>query len=221
MAIMTTLYSVRAYVEKRCTYLYTIYIATYNIKRADHRSFARYIVSIDAAMKILLVLRLAAATLVCLLLNGRVAANICSVMMTSAMDPSECPSVILEYDNECKTLQEVLNHVSRGSDPGNCAVVYVHTGDHYLTSPVNFSANSVHIIGVGNNISIICNYSEVHESSASAYMWLFENTRNIIIRNLNFYACPYPFRIQYAKDVYVADSSFRLVSFMYVYNYIV
>ena len=176
-------------------------------------SFTTLDSNLCVAMKIFLLQHLAVATLLSLLANDSVAAKVCPVMMISDMELSESqsPTHEQEDDGECMTLQQVLNRVSLGSGPVNCTAVYVHRGDHYLTSPVNFIANSVHIVGVGNNISIICNYSKVHETRGSEYMWLFQNNRNVIIRNLNFYACPYPFRILYAKDVYVADSSFRYV----------
>lgn len=126
---------------------------------------------------------------------------------------SDCSTAKLEdwepLDGECETLQQVLDLISATSYPANCTAVYVHAGNHYLTSPVNFSNEHVNIIGVGDNVSVICNYSMIHGSSGSEYMWLFENTVSVTLQNIEFYECPYPFRMLYVQNIYVTDSVFR------------
>lgn len=149
-------------------------------------------------------------TLVSILVNGSVAEidDNCPVKWAiSTNDLQNCSNIETISDDECKSLQQVLDMLS-SLDHVNCASISIKSGNHYLTSPVNFNARNVQMIGVGSIISITCEYSTVR-SNGSEYMWLFDNTTSVIIKNLDFYNCPYPFRILHTQHVYLVDSSFR------------
>ena len=125
-----------------------------------------------------------------------------------------------ESDVDCKPLQEVLDRLSSTSNQNysmDSAVVYLQSGYHYLTAPVNFTVDFVTLIGVGKTVSVSCNYTTVPEDvTGGEYMWLFEERSSVTLENLDFYHCPYPFRFVQAQNVNIFDCSFRSVDKLHV-----
>ena len=158
-----------------------------------------------------------------LLVTSRATANGCPVEIlvssgeldmpdSSGMGLGDCEG--LEHGPQgggCWSLQQALDRIASSSDqdPSNCTTLRVHDGEHYLTSPVDFSSiEHISMIGVGSNVSIVCNYSKSHENGSIEYTWLFQDTASVILQNIKFYGCPYPFRMIHVQSVYVMDSSF-------------
>ena len=148
--------------------------------------------------------------LLALLVVGRIAAE-CPVDLVINGNSTDDAT---DNGGKCKSLQEALERLSITSVTNvtvESAIIYVHSGYHYLTAPINFSANFVNVTGIGENVFITCNYPTKPEgiTGGEYYTWLFQETLSVTIENLEFYQCPYPFRILHTQNVHIIDSSFR------------
>ena len=133
-------------------------------------------------------------------------ADNCSIEMTvdNDLEPSEYSG---SGRDECGSLQDVLTDLDSSLNSSSSATIHIHEGEHYLTSPVQFNVECIHIIGVGSNVSVSCNYSKSGNANID-YTWQFNHSSSVSLHNLKFYGCPYPFRMLHVQTLSVTHCSF-------------
>ena len=93
----------------------------------------------------------------------------------------------------------------------NCTTLELPSGMHRIISQTYFPANmtSVQFVGVGEYVSVVCNYSDYIMAN---YTWYFDHLKSVVIQNLHFEGCPRPLRLDTVAEVKIRSTSFRSVT---------
>ncbi len=83
-------------------------------------------------------------------------------------------------------------------------------GSHYIFTPTNFEARSVSIVGLGENVTITCDYYADSETDDpdKIHTWFFNQSSSVELRNMNFAGCGFPFRFFAVRRVHISFCTF-------------
>lgn len=88
----------------------------------------------------------------------------------------------------------------------DCIAILIPSGHHRVTNPVNFGDISVYLVGLRTDVTILCDYEPV--SLGKQYTWYFNQSREVVIENVNIANCSYPVRVDTVQRVNIANVSF-------------
>lgn len=109
-------------------------------------------------------------------------------------------------DNTCNSLQSAMDMLSTSPPEGNCTLVRLPPGTHYITVPRRLTTG-IHLRGMADNVTISCSYNR--SNVMEDYSWYFSHPRVVMFEGLNFEDCPLPIRINAAGTVDIHNCLFR------------
>ena len=130
--------------------------------------------------------------------------SVAVLQLTATGAVSECYTLPV---NSTKPLQEALNTTEFSSgDDHHCVRVQLSSGQHSITSQINFPTEIRHVefSGTGNKVSMSCDYEPKLN-----YTWYFSGQSSVTLRDIHFQNCPRPLRIDTVENVTIQNCSFR------------
>ena len=148
-------------------------------------------------------------------------ANIVNVMVNS-----EAPSTIsscqqgteenlvicVDLDTAIEYVVSVPQSVQNSSSgvAAGTAIISLPNGVHYITTQTNFGDANVHFVGLDHGVMVVCDYQADNETSDAAqiHTWYFNKSENVVLENVHFRNCGFPFRFIFVQQVNIRNCTF-------------
>ena len=110
----------------------------------------------------------------------------------------------------CKDLDSAIGYAT-SLEPGNSSLaITLPDGVHYITTQINFGDANVNFVGLGHNVTVVCEYYADNETfdSARIHTWFFNKSRSVGMENIHFRNCGFPFRLTFIQQVNINNCTF-------------
>ena len=106
-------------------------------------------------------------------------------------------------------IENVFNETDINSTSSSVAIT-LPNGVHYITTQTNFGDANVNFVGLGHNVTVVCEYYADNETfdSARIHTWFFNKSRSVGMENIHFRNCGFPFRLTFIQQVNIHNCTF-------------
>ena len=108
---------------------------------------------------------------------------------------------------------EASGLVSRTQGPSQDDIVEIRlvNGIHTLSKQSDLQNASMHLIGLGNDVTIQCDYfaDPGLNGSREIHTWYFDRSDSVTFKNVHFRSCGFPFRLDTVRNVDISNCTFR------------
>ena len=113
----------------------------------------------------------------------------------------------------CSDLQSAINWIVESSvySARECIEIRLPDGDHTITGQTDLKNASVHLVGLGDYVTVQCTYiadTNLNESR-EIHTWYFDHSDSVAFNNIHFRSCGFPFRFDTIRNVYLNNCTFR------------
>lgn len=159
----------------------------------------------------------AVVCLLSMLINSLDATDV-SVTVNSevaASSPS-CQQGMEDNSVICKDLDTAIEHAvsvslnSTNNGTAGTAIVSLPNGVYYITTQTNFGNANIHFLGLDHSVMVVCGYHADNETSDAAqiHTWYFNKSENVVLENIHFSNCGFPFRFTFVQQVDIGNCTF-------------
>ena len=152
------------------------------------------------------------------------------ITLTQEPTGSEASSCVRLNDSRviCNDLQSAIDWTveasglvsTQGSSQDNIVEICLMDGIHTITKQSDLQNASMHLIGLGNDVTIQCDYFADPGLSGSRqiHTWYFDRSDSVAFKNVHFKTCGFPFRLDTIRNVDISNCTFRSAVINYHYN---